>query len=356
MKDLRKYIIKIKPTSGLILSLIFLLAIFVMYFASLAQLGVKLMTAASNEAPAASRFGSMINMVGSFFYDLKVSPVYWRSLIALNNSIKFHYLGYHQINDVVIGKNGWLYYDSSGSISDYMGLSPYTDSELSDLLNSISARRHLLSQKGIPLLLVIAPNKETIYPEHLPDTIKKIHNLTRQDQLIEYLRSHSDIEILDLRDALRQAKIDRPTYYATDSHWNRYGAFIAYQEIMRKVSTYFPDVKPYPLSDFQITSSQTTGKDLTDMLLMREEFCDQSIEMTYKGQQPDSWSNARLPAALIYCDSFTDALEPFLPPHFSGLTKFKNTPFNPAVLEQNKPDIVIYMMVERAVSLYFIAR
>jgi alginate O-acetyltransferase complex protein AlgJ len=355
MKNLYKHRIKIKTTSGLIITIIFLLSIFVMYIASLVQLGNRLIAIESNQATAASRFESIKNTALTFFYDLKVSPPYWRSLIAWNNSIKFNYLGYRQINDVVIGKDGWLYLDNAGSISDYMGLSPYSDSELADLLKTISARRDFLSKKGIPLLLVIVPNKETIYPEYLPDTIRKVRNLTRQDQLIEYVKSHSGIEILDLRDALRQAKTDRPTYYATDSHWNGYGAFVAYQEIMKKVNMYFPDITAYPLSDFQITSSHTTGKDLTDMLLMRDEFRDQSIEMIYKGQQPNSGSGIKLPSVLFYYDSFFLALGPFLAPHFSTITgEYVANKYDPSIIEQKKPDIVIYIMVERLVSTYLL--
>ena len=44
---------------------------------------------------------------------------------------------------------------------------------------------------------------------------------------MEYLRKHSDVEIVDLRPALRAARHLGDVYYVHDTHWNDRGARLA---------------------------------------------------------------------------------------------------------------------------------
>ena len=49
-------------------------------------------------------------------------------------------------------------------------------------------RRDWLAARGIPYLIVFAPNKSTIYPEHMPSAYNPVHTQSRLDQLMAHLK------------------------------------------------------------------------------------------------------------------------------------------------------------------------
>ncbi|MFN8387050.1 MAG: hypothetical protein U0X92_11595 [Anaerolineales bacterium] len=62
------------------------------------------------------------------------------------------------------------------------------------------------------------------------------------DQVIAYLRANGKQQVIDLRPALLTAKSERQVYYATDTHWNDYGAYIAYSAIMNELRKTDPKI------------------------------------------------------------------------------------------------------------------
>ena len=99
---------------------------------------------------------------------------------------------------------------------------------------------------------------------------------------MEYMKAHSTVELLDLRDALTRAKARHPVYYSTDSHWNDYGAYTGYVEIMRRISKYYPDARPIEISPAAVTPIPSpVGLDIPQMLYMTDrihETCDVKLD------------------------------------------------------------------------------
>ena len=61
-------------------------------------------------------------------------------------------------------------------------------------------------------------------------------------------------------------------------------------------------------------------------------------------------NNPRLPRAVIFRDSFTDALLPLLFEHFRSAVYVSEKTFDRGVIEREKPEVVITEMVERSIS------
>ena len=118
--------------------------------------------------------------------------------------------------------------------------------------------------------MVVAPNKDTIYPEHLPDAYKQIGPVARMDQVMQYLGTKTDLNILDLRPALFEAKKQTQVFYSTDSHWNAYGAFPAYQAIIERLAKDVSGLKPMNASDFYPQGYAFLGGDLSYMVGLEE--------------------------------------------------------------------------------------
>jgi len=282
--------------------------------------------------------------------------IYTKELIGLGNSLKIKYLGVHQINDVVIGQQGWLYVDQNNSMKDFMGLAPYSDEALLNFRNVLEYRKNLLARAGVPMLLVVAPNKETIYPEYLPKAIKRVNNQTRLDQFVSYFNTNTDIPILDLRETLRRARTEYPVYYMTDSHWNTLGAFIASSAIMSEFKTRFPNLPLHTLSDYKITiNTIPSGSDLPALLFMKGMFQEQNVVL--EPINPKISPFRRIPYAVVYHDSFYQDIEPWLTPYFGKVNDFWVTQGDPsfdgAFITREQPTIVIYLMVERFVDKFF---
>src|SRR5262245_15939830 len=125
----------------------------------------------------------------------------WHSLAKLR-------LGLSPSPKVLLGKDGYLFYAAEQSVDYFRAVKPFTAAELVRWREDLEGRRAWLAERGIRYLVVVAPNKETIYPEFMPPEVRPVRAETRLDQLLADLQANSTIEVLDLRGPLRRAKQD----------------------------------------------------------------------------------------------------------------------------------------------------
>jgi hypothetical protein len=286
-------------------------------------------------------------------------------LVEVFNNFRFA-LGDRVFPDVIVGKNGWLFYAGDRSIDDYQRTNSYTDSELLDYQMELDAVYSELQQKGIMLLVLIAPDKNTIYPEYMPEQIVKIGGKSRLDQFVEYMQEYGKTPLIDLRTDLIEASKTNQVYYKTDTHWNHLGAYIAYSKIVSTLSQRYPALAPYPFSDYQVVHAGLLTLDIPRIMGMpqiREDYYSlQPIFETGMNIREVQLSDGRyvrfsrnqnqnFPSALIYYDSFLIGVVPLLEPHFRQTTSILRTSV-PGIwdfnwIDQVYPDIVIIEAAER---------
>jgi hypothetical protein len=179
------------------------------------------------------------------------------SLIRLYSTVVFRFLKSSNNDDLIIGKNGWIFYARDNIFEDFLGLSPFTDDELRRWRDYLVERSQLLAKQNTRYLFVIGPDKNTVYPEDLPDYIQDHRGRSRLQQLLEYLRvTRADVSVLDLHEALRRAKPQGALFFPQDTHWNGRGFFVAYQAMVRALSRWFPDMTPQELGESYTLRSQ----------------------------------------------------------------------------------------------------
>jgi hypothetical protein len=268
--------------------------------------------------------------------------------IKMNNLVEVNGFKISPISDVIIGQNNWLYYKDG--VKDSNGTTRFTQDQLQILMKNIQNQNDWLAERGIYYLIVVAPNKETIYPEGIPDIYAKGQKQSRTDQLLEYLQSqNSKVPILDLRKPILDAKSTYPylSYWQTDTHWNEFGAFIGYCNIIRQLSTVFPNLRPISKSDFTVTQLpiQRPG-DLSNMLSMQDEFVDtQSAKVILNPNL--NLGSSKLTSAVIFGDSFYDAVDPYLSNNISEIIKAPTSHNFDYNWIAGHPDVVINLLVER---------
>lgn len=276
----------------------------------------------------------------------------------------------------LIGQHGWLFFGDHGMIEHYVGLVKFSRSDLRTWQKVLEKRRDWLAARGCKYYFVIPPDKQYIYPEELPDWLQAAAPANRQtmlDQFTAYLREHSTVPVLDLRQPLLAAKSIAPTYLQNDTHWNAIGAFVGCQEIIKVLSRDFPDLPPLRREAFDWTNKPEAGGDLALMLGLaapennyfeyraRPPFSVPSVRPVtnivthYRDLQDANFSvlaesaAPRRETAVVFHDSF---FGPTTRPIFSASFKqtlfvFESREFNTNVISQYHPQIVVTEMLER---------
>ena len=141
----------------------------------------------------------------------------------------------------VLGRHGWLFYrDSVRFATERPTGAALIDS--SDPLPAIRSFRDQLQARGIRLLVVPVPSKESVYPGMLASRAEHA-GVVVCDQTRSLLQGldRSGIEHVDLFDAFRRARqaesLADPTrlYLARDTHWSPKGARVAAAAVARRV-------------------------------------------------------------------------------------------------------------------------
>ena len=300
------------------------------------------------------------------YFTFRTRWVHW------NNLLTYKIFHTSASAKVIIGKQGWLFLGNINEYFDeldyYRNLKPFTIRELRHWQILLEERRAWLRRRGIHYLFTIAPNKSTIYPEFMPDSIRKINLQSRQDQLVEHLKKYSTLRILDLRPALLQAKKIRPAYYQTDSHWNDWGGYIAYCEIIKYLQQYFDFIRPRPSHNFQMEQTEFRNGDLALLLTLPNIFresrwqikakvplqarvirvSDRELRDKLATISVHACATGPLPAALMVHDSFANQIKQFLSEDFSKIVYIWNWSLNffDKIIEKEEVKIVIDEMVE----------
>ena len=129
-------------------------------------------------------------------------------------------------DDVILGSDGWLYYGET--LNDYMGLG-MTDAQLTAAARNLALMQEYVQGRGARFVFTIAPNKNSIYPEHMPGWVPAGSSTSNRERLPALLEA-AGVNYVDLYEPLgAQPDI---LYYHTDSHWTSRGAALAADKLL----------------------------------------------------------------------------------------------------------------------------
>jgi len=271
----------------------------------------------------------------------------------------------------VVGKDEWMYFTGGLMIDDIMGNKPFSDRELEAWRELLTQRRDWLAARGIRYLLVIPPDKHTIYPEFLPDWLAQNSRPPhRIDQFMNYMSTHTDVPILDLRPAILEGKKLGRIYHQTDTHWNAMGAFLGYRSLVEKLDSLGINKKPRDSSEFEVYKSNTAAGDLARMLGQEGNVIEKDafflkakpplatvesrvdsellVKKWLPGTEPRVSENPGSTGRLLFFrDSFASYLMPYLGQDFKRIVYLWQHNWDKGFIEREKPDVVIDEMLER---------
>ena len=268
-------------------------------------------------------------------------------------------------SSVILGRDGWLFYADDGANEDLASVLSLSSPEIENWRTSLLRARDWLRSRGIAYVFTIPPDKHVIYPEQLPASVRGTGHVSRADQVYASLRGEDFV--VNARPALDEAAGRERIFYRTDTHWNERGAFVAYQAIIEAVRRQAPEVPPArPRSDFKETVKIAEGGDLAGMIGLRRSLREERLMLDPlqprrarviepAGAEPDAEvgrlvteiPGSTLPRAVVFRDSFTVALVPFLSEHFSRVVYLWQNDFDAKAVLTEHPDVVIQEIVGR---------
>lgn len=224
-------------------------------------------------------------------------------------------------SDVLLGKEHWLFLkdvSDSKSISDYQGLTAYTEAELADFTDTLATLQSRLAEHGTRLVVVIAPAKEGVYSQYMPDSIPVVSRPTRVQTLAGHL-SEAGIPLVWPQQDLMDLSAERQVYYRYDTHWNEVGAYLAVTQAEALLGHTLT-----PLEDCQVTVTQeqkapTDLANVSAVWTLCQDDPYYSVDAPRAEQlscTPDGyrmhWQGTGEESLLMLRDSFGEMMAPFL--------------------------------------------
>ena len=293
-------------------------------------------------------------------YPLMVLDSHWRL-----NVWRLRFRG-----DVLFGHASWLFFNDSppapaAHLADVRGTLRMTESTIVTSDRQIASARAAFAACGKAAFVVVAPNKQSIYPEELRKD--GTHQPSRLDDFLARLSPEARSAFIDPRSELRASKprYGVPVYHPTDSHWNDLGAFIAYQKIVSVLAAADRIHRPElaTLEGVEIHAEAAAGGDVaTRLLYLPWNFPDQNVVLRGGSQLPLSVRAERDRVVvsnpqgrgklLILADSFGPPLASLLGRHFAEVEMLSRPTwpalFDGALVASANADVTIIEIAERS--------
>lgn len=262
---------------------------------------------------------------------------------------------------VVEGQQGWLFlerYEDARPLHFASDLSEWSRTTLPLLRSVLRSRHQRLAARGIEMVLLIAPEKSSIYDEFLPAGV--MPDLpTAASRLVAAAREDG-LNAVDAVALLRQAKGAVPLYCDIDSHWTFFAAYRVYRTLLaalperlglepvRPETAWYSDkpafgdlgIHMHPERKGSVPQLQMGGpeiRSIVDTYDDREHAFQRFTCATGRGR------------ALILRDSFTTFLAPFLSCTFADTTYVAPSDALPDdLVDDLAPDVVVVQVAERA--------
>ena len=291
-------------------------------------------------------------------------------LVRLYGVSRYLWLGVSASSSVAVGPRGWLFFADDGGLEDFTNEAPLTESELQNWRDVVVRAQRWCRARGIAYAFTVLPDKGSIYPEFFPQTARRVTRLSRIDQIMTAITDTG--AAIDVRQALMDEKRSVRVFQKTDTHWNQRGAYVGYRTIINALRLQVPSIPPAkPLSDFDTSTRDIEGMDLAGMMGLKHVLGEEDLRLTPRakrqyvviepkgniveageGRIVTEIPGSTLPRAVVFRDSFTSAMAPYLSEHFSRVVYLWRNDFSVTEIEKEHPDVVLQEIVGRHVQWF----
>jgi hypothetical protein len=219
---------------------------------------------------------------------------------------------------VHIGPGGWLFYRTVLD-TQQVNLERTSPDDEKKLFRAVDRLAEVLKQRGITLIVMPCPQKNTIYPELVPSSAPRRPETTFFARYRAFLNAHPQIVFIDATEILAELKKQRDVFYRTDFHWTDVAAYFVGREAIGRIGRREGSVPVY--HQLQLRSEiYSGGQAMFIPMLWTPKETANFPEKNWKDDGdcqsnvgPYDWIYRRrdgqgLPALVVYGDSFFDGM------------------------------------------------
>lgn len=277
----------------------------------------------------------------------------------------FHHLTHPRL---FIGKEGeWFWAGDPYMFDDYQKINLMTDEELAAYTDSVSRLGKYLEERDISFTYMINPDKQQVYPDCVPDSIRVVGEESKTEQILNDITANTDVDVFWTRDTLQEARKTAQVYWKRRdaSHWNYEGAYAAYLELMRHLTQSEDETAFFSEPDFELRTMESNVYGVVDN---SETYYGYNIDMTgitidtvYSGNanltSPNTYYNyynrncENDEVLLIFGDSYIYSyMLPLLSQNYRQVVfvHFQDIGNLKVLLDEYQPDHVLLENVERS--------
>jgi alginate O-acetyltransferase complex protein AlgJ len=261
---------------------------------------------------------------------------------------------------VLRGKDGWLFLagDSNDVLGQHTGEVRLDADQLARWRTVLEGRRETVAGMGAHYLFAIPPDTHAVYPDKLPDHVQPVAQRP-VTQLCDHLARHkSPVKPIYLLDELRHARQQRLVCFPSDTHWNEYGAFVAYDRIADEIERLMP-IRRLQAEDLIFIGMAMVGDlsykleadehDVTTVSFVRNASAVLVEDNRVEGSGAVLTTECRdaTGSCVLVGDSYAWGLVKLLAEGFRHFTFVHMATFDSDFVASRKPDVVVNMLAER---------
>ena len=264
------------------------------------------------------------------------------------------------------GRDGFLFHRDHDALDQLTAGLVLRRRQIDVWIAALNERLSWCTAHGSAMRFLIIPEKHVVYDGKLPRFLR-VSPQRPAMQLLAALDGELAGRTLYPIEALRNSSQVKPTFFKTDTHWNGHGAFVAYQALMASLK---PEIaleivredelvwkeRPY-VGDLGVRFTRERGETMASagptstyrLVFQNHNFARGAVHV-YENERRD------LPTCVLFRDSFSNFLIPYLMRGFSRLVAVSSLSCHYDLLDQEKPDVVLFVVIERFIATFGMGR
>lgn len=264
---------------------------------------------------------------------------------------------------IIRGDEGWLFLGAGNNdtLAYSTGQRVISEATVRGWHRLLELREAWLAQRGIPVYTFIAPNKEVVYADRLPRDVPAISDDRPARRIEQRVAGSQAVRLGYPLEALVAARATNETYPSHDSHWNGWGAFVFYREVMGVIAKDVPDVTAIDEDRFrfeehvvqsdlglQVDPPEKAASIAAVLTRPRARVVADNAVVNNGRVVRTEWSDrGDRPTLLVFHDSFHNWTRPMFAESFPITVSAHNYRLDFDLVEQVRPDVVLVEITER---------
>ena len=260
------------------------------------------------------------------------------------------------------GRDGYLFHRDHDALDQLSATIVLRQRQLATWTEALEARLAWCDQHRTAVRFMVIPEKHVVYEDKLP-RFARVSPRRPAMQLLARLQGRLRDRVLYPLEELKAAARSQSTYFKTDTHWNAHGAYVAYRALIESLRGEIA-LETVAEEDLQFKERSFVGdlgvryanergekraalvpNDTHKLVYQNHNFGRGAIHI-YENERRD------LPTCVLFRDSFSNSLIPYLMHGFSSIVAVSSLSCHFDLLEQQKPDVVLFVSIERFVATF----